>query len=346
MEPSEEPTSSEEPSESPTGSQEPTEDDLETIAEIICDPLNADIFGNFCTLIRVTGIDFFLNDFEILDIDFDDFFTFVNNGPFRRYFNRVFNRRNLQGYNSWLNNVPQNAQQFIPQNVQNGDIRDYIPNFALAGEFNTFFRRTYGGYLIRNPYNFDNFVVVEFDRFLNDFRRAFPERIWTVFVPTNAALQDLGVDVNDLVDGILAAENQNDFGTVLYTFVENHIIARRELLYSDLRCGRQYQMTSGEFTRTECSRTEKFQLGQGNTVENRGMILREFRNILASNGVIQVLDRAILQQELVETTDEPTVSPMPTVSSAPSAVPTLSAAPSLVPSVVPSLEPTPRPTPA
>lgn len=60
---------------------EPTDIRLPTIAEVICNEGFADIYANFCTLIRLTGVDVILNDGEFLEGDFADIADFLENNP-------------------------------------------------------------------------------------------------------------------------------------------------------------------------------------------------------------------------------------------------------------------------
>lgn len=50
-------------------------------AEVICAEVNANIYANFCTLIRLTGVDFILNDRQFLDGSFTDDPEFLEGNP-------------------------------------------------------------------------------------------------------------------------------------------------------------------------------------------------------------------------------------------------------------------------
>lgn len=279
-------------------------------AGIICDPDNSDILGNFCTLIRFTGVGFFLNDFEPLQGVYDDFFDFVQNSPFfpnRRLAEENNNERALLSSERDLQ-----VTYILPQNPFAQD--NQLP-FIGVDEFVALVEQIYPGYLVDNPLD-----TSEFDDWVEDFRKALPasRQVFTVFAPTNDAFSSMGVDTEEIIAAAVASGGDN----IVLDIVENHIIPARELLFSQLRCGRQYGMINGEFTRTECTMADKDQIGNGNRAVNGfPTIIRGLRNTQASNGVIQVVDEVILPLAVGPPTNEP--------SSEPSAAPTLSSAPSL-----------------
>ncbi len=259
-------------------------------AGVICDEDNAEVLGNFCTLIRFTGIDFILNDFEPLEGVFDDFFDFVQNGPF------FSNRRLVEESN--------NERALLSQE---GERNLQLDGELDADEFVEIIDLIYPGYVLDNPFDPN-----DPDPWVTAFRKALPpsRQVFTVFAPTNEAFASLPMDVDGIIRAAVAAGDDN----IALDIVLNHIIAARELMVSQLRCGRQYGMLNEEFTRTECTVEDKMQIGNGN-IQSNGypMIVQEMKNTQASNGVIQVVDEVILplaaRPPTLAPSTQPTVTP-------------------------------------
>ncbi len=146
------------------------------------------------------------------------------------------------------------------------------------------------------------------------------DEVFTVFAPSNEAIAALPFEV-------LWVGNALEF---LGEFVESHVFAGDEALeYDDLDCEATIVMSNGANSTITCKtnafgNTKKFLLGDTNTALKAKIKFRN-RDKLATNGIVQSLDSAVL---------------LPTA--VPSTLP--SEAPSLSPSAVPSEVPTPTPT--
>lgn len=142
--------------------------------------------------------------------------------------------------------------------------------------------------------------VNDFEEFLTDFRNsADNNKLFTVFVPTNIAIQDLRWNV----DAVIALQTTRidilrDFG-FFHVFVGDGVFE-----YDDLRCGRSIQMANNLISRTECKsgrdgQLEKFQVGNDNILGTSGfpIILTSgiFIDTIASNGLIHVVDDVTLR---------------------------------------------------
>lgn len=245
-EPSEFPTQSEEPSENPTQSEEPTEapTGILTLAEIICHVSNRRIYGTFCAIIRETGLDVILNNYEELDFRrrgvgivgrVEDGAEAVAESEDEVVEDSDNNRRAMLSKfdhgEGFTQNKRDNAIRFLENipNIINNDINDFNYN-----SFN----------VQNNPFN-DFSDIIE---------------LFTVFAPTNQAFEQLNFDV--------LAYLKFDYYTqvnYLLDIAEYSIIAGRALVYDELACGRNYRMSNGVNSRTECrSGNQKFQVGRGN----------------------------------------------------------------------------------
>eukprot|EP00534_Pseudo-nitzschia_fraudulenta_P001143 CAMPEP_0201126046 /NCGR_PEP_ID=MMETSP0850-20130426/24391_1 /ASSEMBLY_ACC=CAM_ASM_000622 /TAXON_ID=183588 /ORGANISM="Pseudo-nitzschia fraudulenta, Strain WWA7" /LENGTH=359 /DNA_ID=CAMNT_0047394299 /DNA_START=106 /DNA_END=1185 /DNA_ORIENTATION=+ len=170
-EPSENPTQSEEPSDNPTFSEEPSENptsegevDLSTIAEIICDPENQNIFEIFCDIIRGFGFDILLNGFEPL---FDDASL---SSP------RAFGIPGKGGDG-------------------NNDARALLSSKSDTGRKNDEKKRSLQDYII----NYDEFVEF-FQQNLGELERD-NKLLFTVFVPSNTAFENTNQDMDIITGG-------------------------------------------------------------------------------------------------------------------------------------------------
>lgn len=242
----------------PTVSEEPT-NQARTIAQIICAEENTLIFGDFCLVLRITGLDFFLNDFEPL----------------------LFGRRELQGGvpivpNIQIPNIPNNVVTTI-------DDLDFVA-------FNNLFENFFEDNFANNP--FANFVDGRgFQQFVAEFLNDYDvQELWTVFAPNNAAIRSLLRDLDWDVLNLSRQQRLQLTNIALY-----HIIAGEPITFGNLRCGRRYRMSNNGRTRTECQEsrgiTQKFQVGTGNT--DLPLITRP-RNVLAINGLVHSVDEVIL----------------------------------------------------
>lgn len=333
MEPSENPTESEEPSENPTVSEEPTESPTEsleptesvppqTIAGIICDEENAALFSKFCAIIRTVGLDFILNDFEELD----DGEVLIQNGPVLGL--AVNNNRAL------LSASEHKDRSLSLPNIDFDDFSDFMAlNFGI-----------------------NDISITGFEAFIADFKNRLDiNRVFTVFAFTNTAFESMNIDVKGFLDNASTVE----YYELLLEISEYQIIAGEAMTYNSLRCGEMNKMSSGESSLTECTGlVDKFQIGHGNTEatgpckldpteeckENYPTINLQYRNIVASNGYIHVVNNIILPEVFNNISNSPSTSPSlsptksqaPTISSFPSASPTVSSIPSSDPSQSPS----------
>lgn len=105
---------------------------------------------------------------------------------------------------------------------------------------------------------------------------------FTVFAPTDGAFESLSLEIADAI--IADSDLLND---VLLT----HVVAG-EILSTDLECGGETSMVSGEETTTVCIDDTFFQAGAGNEADSLPQIV--LTNGLACNGVIHVVDQVIL----------------------------------------------------
>ena len=258
-----------------------------------------------------------MNDFQPLDGVFDDFFDFVQNGPFFPNRRLVEENNNERALLSKPENQGERDLQGTPVILPQipGALQDLalIPNLD-ASDFVDLIELVYPGYVGDNPFDSN-----QFDDWIGDFRNALPpsRQVFTVFAPTNEAFASLPMDVDGIIRAAVAAADVN----IALDIVLNHIIAARELLFSQLRCGRQYGMLNAEFTRTECAMEDKMQIGNGNVRANGyPTVVRGLRNTQASNGVIQIVNEVILPVAARPPTNAPSNSPSgaPSTSNPPS----------------------------
>jgi hypothetical protein len=254
---------------------EPTDSSLPTIAELICAEENEDTFGTFCTLIRLTGVDFILNGRQVIEeIIVDDGVTFSG--------------KNL----------------LIPQDI-------VFPDIEAVKEVEIEIINNYD----RPPYD--------------------AERGFTVFAPTNQALELIPDDVKDEIAKLFLVGDDVGLDIVL-----NHIIPGRVLSFSEVVCGRTYGMLNAEDTLTVCpfetqTTIEKQQVGNGNIKANGYPTIQSPFDKKCSNGIIHAVSEVILPSAVQPPTASPTGAP--TLSSAPSSAPSISSAPSQAPPPCPAV---------
>ena len=112
---------------------------------------------------------------------------------------------------------------------------------------------------------------------------------WTVFAPTNEALESL---IASIPKGKLNADNMAN----LLLF---HMVETVAYEFSDLRCEEWVPMSNGDFSYTHCRGMDKYQIGPGNgfgdnivMLSDSPIILRE--DIGACNGIIHTVDTVLL----------------------------------------------------
>lgn len=112
---------------------------------------------------------------------------------------------------------------------------------------------------------------------------------WTVFAPTNEAIEEL---IESVPVGTLNPNNMADL--LLFQMIESTVIEM-----SDLQCEEWVQMSNGGFSYTHCRGWDKYQVGRGNgfadsiiMLKDSPIILRE--DIGACNGIIHTVDTVLL----------------------------------------------------
>ncbi|KAL3939569.1 MAG: hypothetical protein SGARI_001322 [Bacillariaceae sp.] len=112
-----------------------------------------------------------------------------------------------------------------------------------------------------------------------------PYQSLTVFAPTDSAFYN----IRGTLDGLSDRE---------VDFVLRYHIVDEELFADDLSCSYKYdsfiQMINGLFTETKCYSEAIFQVGTGNDSDDKPRIIDT--DIVASNGVIHVVDEVILPE--------------------------------------------------
>jgi len=104
----------------------------------------------------------------------------------------------------------------------------------------------------------------------------------TLFAPTNSAFESLPLELADAV--ISNAE-------LLTNLLLSHVVSG--IVFStDLECGGEISMVSGEETTTICNKDQIYQTGAGNTIDAFPVIIAP--DGIACNGVIHAIDHAIL----------------------------------------------------
>ena len=292
-----------------------------TTAEIICAVSNRARFGNFCELIRRTGLDFVLNNMEPLspgnrrtravpvgivgraedgaettETESEDEASDNDDTSGRALLSKFDNKENGEGLTQ---NKKKNIVRFL-QAISNIPNTPDIPN--MYPDINNLRPKNVNNFNNNNnPFtNFDN--DNEFYRFIQDFRENNDIlQLFTVFVPINDAFNALNLDVISIFN---VALNVN---AVLLEIGEFHIIGGRAISYGELVCGRSYQMLNNQNSQTECRANNKFQVGPGNRANpyaceirvggqcqsNLPQLIRP-RNIFASNGIIHTVNDVLI----------------------------------------------------
>jgi len=274
-------------------------------------------------MIRRTGLDFILNNFQVLEGTFDDFYDFVNFGPFAPLFQ---SRRALADSDRSLTLMTPLMTPIFMDSVlmSSGEELPGVPNLS-AQEFVDFFEANYKEFLDENPFKVD-----EFDEFVKAFLKS-KDPVFTVFAPLNSAWMDIS-------DGVIAEIDEEiaDGNNVALGVVETAIITERELMLKDLKCGVQYLMSNGEKTLLDCEDESKFLIGGGNIeADGQPKIQKFYKNEVCSNGIVQTVDFVVLPEVLKPVTPSPSVTPSAPPTMAPSSTP------STTPSSTPSMAPAP-----
>ena len=109
---------------------------------------------------------------------------------------------------------------------------------------------------------------------------------FTIFAPSNEAIENLGDDVF----ANLLADPTGELQDILKYHISDEIYFE-----SDLYCNRQIDTlrgdTSDDFTTTKCKSRGAFQKGNGNTKPYPRI---RFTDIVTCNGVVHVVDEVIL----------------------------------------------------
>jgi len=112
---------------------------------------------------------------------------------------------------------------------------------------------------------------------------------WTVFAPTNEAMESL---ISRMPEGSLNVENMADL--LLFQMIETSVIE-----FDDLQCEQWVQMSDGGYSYTHCRGFDKYQVGRGNSFQNSIIMLQDSPIILredigACNGIIHTVDTVLL----------------------------------------------------
>jgi uncharacterized surface protein with fasciclin (FAS1) repeats len=112
---------------------------------------------------------------------------------------------------------------------------------------------------------------------------------WTVFAPTNEAIESL---INSVPKGTLNADNMADL--LLFQMIETSVIE-----ISDMRCEEWIMMSDGGYSYTHCRGLDKYQIGPGNGFEDSIILLRDSPIVLredigACNGIVHTVDTVLL----------------------------------------------------
>ena len=112
---------------------------------------------------------------------------------------------------------------------------------------------------------------------------------WTVFAPTNEAIESL---INSVPKGTLNADNMADL--LLFQMIETSVIE-----ISDMRCEEWIMMADGGYSYTHCRGLDKYQIGPGNGFKDSIILLRDSPIVLredigACNGIVHTIDTVLL----------------------------------------------------
>lgn len=115
------------------------------------------------------------------------------------------------------------------------------------------------------------------------------EFVWTVFAPTNEAIENL---IDSVPKGTLNANNMADL--LLFQMIEGIGFE-----FQDIHCEEWIQMSDGGFTYTHCRGFDKYQVGRGNGFQDSIIMLQDSPIILredigACNGIIHTVDTVLL----------------------------------------------------
>ena len=138
---------------------------------------------------------------------------------------------------------------------------------------------------------FDSFCEVLEETGLEDLLST-PDEFWTVFVPTNSALEEFGIHEH-LMTSYNSKRNQTDHGDEeLVDFLLFHTIQDRLVRGTDLtQCGQTFIMGSGQEATIECGENggrSTYLSGRGNTVGMLPQVV--ITDVVACNGLIHVIN--------------------------------------------------------
>jgi len=151
---------------------------------------------------------------------------------------------------------------------------------------------------------FESFCILltEYELF-DELSGDFSSPNWTVFVPTNAALEEILDTIDQNTSSFLAASN-NDTDTAFLgdEWINNdplkdllgfHIVRDRMISGTDLVCNDTLVMSNGKKTKVFCDGDNGLYLtGSGNTKQPRVVVT----DVIACNGIIHVIDGVLIDR--------------------------------------------------
>jgi len=311
-------------------------------AGFVCAIENIDVFGSFCLVLRITGLDLILDNFfeDALEAIRGPLVDFLQDNPNASIeAAREFIRKDITEWardDGWAERACQSPGAFCDRRRLGEEGRKLLSKALLAvdgqerklqGDVSEDLADTFVAFWERN-------IIIGVIGTVEEYIRAFInfEAVFTVFAPTNAAFEDIGLDFEFLRQLLVDLFDEEDFYNIdegiiltLAEVAEYHLLEGRELPVSALTCSRQYRMFNGLFTRTECGPDgTKYQVGIDLIVggddrrrhlqqtEGWPRIIRTLSNNLCSNGIVHAVSHVI--GVLPEPTFAPTNTPPPTES--------------------------------
>ena len=244
-------------------------------AGFVCAVENIDVFGSFCLVLRITGLDIILDNF------FEDALEAIR-GPLVEFLQDNPNasieaaREFIGDYitewaraDGWAERACQSPGAFCDRRRLGEEGRKLLSKALMAvdgqernlqdDDVSEVLAATFVAFWERN-------IIIGIIGTVEDYIRAFInfEAVFTVFAPTNEAFEDIGLDFETLRQLLIDLVEEYDFELILTLeeVAEYHLLEGRELPVSALTCSRRYRMFNGLFTRTECGPDgTKYQVG-------------------------------------------------------------------------------------